>query len=119
MTDRPAFPPAVLEALKKGNKIEAIKLLREASQTGLAEAKVAIEAVQAMRAEGKKQVHAEPVEGRPLRTAKHHHPTVTTMPGYVPHSKSGLSPGEVPRGGGEFGWIVVAVAALAIIFIVL
>ena len=103
MTDRPAFPPAVLEALKKGNKLEAIKLVREAGKTGLAEAKVAIEAV----------------EGRPLRTVQHHHPTVTTMPGYVPHSKSGLSPGEVPRGGGEFGWIVVAVAALAIIFIVL
>jgi hypothetical protein len=41
------------------------------------------------------------------------------MPGYVPHSKSGLSPGEVPRGGGEFGWIVVAVVALVAIFLVL
>jgi ribosomal protein L7/L12 len=39
----PAFAPQVLEALRRGNKIEAIKLYRELTGTGLAEAKRAID----------------------------------------------------------------------------
>ena len=118
MADRPAFPPAVLEALKKGNKLEAIKLLREASKTGLAEAKAMVEAVQAVRAGDKPAARPAPVEGRrPVGATAVRH--VPPMPGYVPHSKSGLSPGEVPRGGGELGWIVVAVVGLVAIFLVL
>ena len=40
-------PPAVLEALQRGEKIEAIKLYREATGAGLAEAKDYVEELQA------------------------------------------------------------------------
>ena len=39
----PAFAPQVQEALRRGNKIEAIKIYRELTGVGLAEAKDAIE----------------------------------------------------------------------------
>ena len=39
----PAFAPQVQEALRRGNKIEAIKIYRELTGVGLAEAKQAIE----------------------------------------------------------------------------
>jgi ribosomal protein L7/L12 len=39
----PAFAPQVQEALQRGNKIEAIKLYRELTGVGLAEAKQAID----------------------------------------------------------------------------
>ena len=113
MTDRPSFPPAVLEALRKGNKLEAIKLLREASKTGLVEAKALVDAMQGAKAARAKAatpprppsvgVAARPAPGPPI-------------PGYVPHSKSGLSPGEVPRAGGNFGWVLVLVVGAVVIF---
>jgi len=39
----PSFPRAALDALNAGNKIEAIKILREATGLGLKEAKDAVE----------------------------------------------------------------------------
>jgi hypothetical protein len=39
----PIFSPQIRDALKRGNKIEAIKLYRELTGTGLAEAKDAID----------------------------------------------------------------------------
>jgi ribosomal protein L7/L12 len=39
----PAFSSQIQEALKSGNKIEAIKIYRELTGTGLAEAKQAID----------------------------------------------------------------------------
>jgi hypothetical protein len=52
MTDRTeGLPPEVVEAWRKGRKIEAIRLLREKTGAGLAEAKAAVEALE--RSEGK------------------------------------------------------------------
>jgi hypothetical protein len=42
----PRFPPAATEALLAGDKIKAIKLYREATGAGLAEAKDAVEKAQ-------------------------------------------------------------------------
>ncbi len=42
-----AIPPDVLEALRRGDKIGAIKLYREATGAGLAEAKEQVEAIMA------------------------------------------------------------------------
>jgi hypothetical protein len=106
MSERPSFPPAVLEALRKGNKLEAIKLLRQASKAGPG---------------------MKPAKAAPKQAAAAHRPTVGAhavtparpIPGYIPHSRSGLSPGEVPRGGGETGWIFVVIAALVSIFVLL
>jgi ribosomal protein L7/L12 len=42
----PAFSPQIQEALRRGNKIEAIKLYRKLTGVGLAEAKQAIDRVE-------------------------------------------------------------------------
>ncbi len=39
-------PPGVVEALRAGNKIEAIRLYREANKTGLKQSKEAVEALE-------------------------------------------------------------------------
>lgn len=41
--DDPALDPRVQDALRRGNKIEAIKIYRELTGVGLAEAKEAVE----------------------------------------------------------------------------
>lgn len=40
----PVHSPAIQDALRRGNKIEAIKIYRESTGVGLAEAKQAVEA---------------------------------------------------------------------------
>lgn len=104
-TDRPSFPPGVLEALKRGDKIEAIKLLRQATRMGLAETKALVDAMEAQKPKVKAKVSAN----APSIRIHHHAPSH-----YIPHSRSGLSPGEVPRTGGSFGWLwaVLFVAAV-------
>lgn len=42
----PDDDPGVIEQIKKGNIIEAIKLYRQVNDAGLAEAKAAVEAIQ-------------------------------------------------------------------------
>jgi hypothetical protein len=92
-------PPDVVDALRRGNKIEAIKRLREASGLGLAEAKGVLD-----RLEG--GAHAGQ-SAHPTPTTFHHaHPV---QPG-----QSGLSPGEVPRGKeGAFAIGILIAAAVA------
>ena len=58
-----SIPPQVLAALERGNKIEAIRLLREASGLGLKDAKDAVEAVQ------RHGVHAPKTAGEGYRMA--------------------------------------------------
>ncbi len=90
-------PPEAVDALRRGNKIEAIKRLRAASGLGLAEAKGAID-----RLEGGAHAGHSP---HPAPTALHAHPV---QPG-----QTGLSPGEVPRGKEGVFAIVILVAAAA------
>ena len=44
---KPELPADVIDAMKRGQKIEAIRLLREQTELGLAEAKQAVEAHEA------------------------------------------------------------------------
>ena len=69
-------PPSVTDALRRGNKIEAIKLMREHTGLGMKDAKDAVDALEA------------------------------TVSGTL----STLSPGEVPRSGGKFMWVIILVA---------
>jgi len=99
------LPPGVVEALRKGNKIEAIKLLRAVSKVGLAEAKTVIDALERHGAQkgGHQAGHSE------------HHPRVPpTPPPVIPGSQPGLSPGEVPRTPGEFGFVILVIVAAAV-----
>ena len=119
MTDRPPFPPAVLEALRKGNKLEAIKLLRQASKTGLVEAKALVDAVQGAKAAGGPAAGARaaaPHARSPSVGAAARATPGPPVPGYVPHSESGLSPGEVPRAGAHFWWALVLVLGAVVVF---
>ena len=88
------LPPDVIEALRKGNKIEAIKRLREATKLGLAEAKGLVDQLE----------RAKPSASQP-RAPQHNPP--------IPHRPGNLSPGEVPRssGGGVAVAILLALAA--------
>ena len=79
------FPPAAADALRRGNKIEAIRLVREHQGIGLKEAKDLVE-----------------------QQAQLIVPTVDSL-----SPRNGLSPGEVPRGGGRIRWLLVAAAIVA------
>ena len=74
------LPFAVAAALKKGDKLEAIRLMREKGGLGLKEAKDAVDAFE--REQGAA-------------------------------ADSGRAPGEVPRRGG-IGWLVVALVLVAL-----
>jgi ribosomal protein L7/L12 len=82
---RGAFPPAAAEALRRGHKIEAIRLVREHLGIGLKEAKDLVE--------------------------QHEQLIVPTVEGLSP--RNGLSPGEVPRTSGRITWLLVAAAIVA------
>ena len=116
--NRPNFPPGVIEALKRGDKIEAIKLLRQVSKMGLAETKALVDAMAAQNP----KVAAAKAQAVQAIAAAAHQPSIKIhhhVPAhYVPHSKSGLSPGEVPHSGGQFGWVFVLLIGVAV-FIVL
>ncbi len=51
-SSKPALPSEVIEAIEHGNKIEAIKLLRESTGLGLKEAKDIIDAYEDSRPAG-------------------------------------------------------------------
>jgi hypothetical protein len=93
--------PAIMEALKKGNKIEAIKLLRQASGLGLAEAKQLLDRYEAAKL--KTETAARTV------AAPH-----AAGPSHVYHPRPGLSPGQVaPSSGASAAAVVVALIAAA------
>ena len=84
-----AWPPAATEALRRGHKIEAIRLVREHTGLGLKEAKDAVEA------------YAQSM--------------VPTVEGLSP--RDGLSPGEVPRTSSAAWWLVIiAVIGSALVY---
>ena len=79
------FPPAAADALRRGHKIEAIRLVREHNGLGLREAKDLVE--------------------------RHEQLIVPTADSLAP--RNGLSPGEVPRSSGRITWLLVAAAIVA------
>jgi hypothetical protein len=88
--DHTTLPAPVLEALRQGNKIEAIKRMREQAGLGLKEAKDAVEAYEASAAG-------------------------LTMPAGLMSGQtlaSQLSPGQVRSGPSALGWIVCAIVAI-------
>jgi hypothetical protein len=90
------LPPEAIEALKQGNLIEAVKILRAAG-FGLAEAKAVMDQIQKATPDG-------------ARFSAH-------KAGAHPHiPRPGLGPGEVPRGGGSGKWfLLIAVGLIAVL----
>jgi hypothetical protein len=102
MVDRNSLPPQVIDALKRGNKIEAIKLLRAALPVGLAEAKSVLEALERASGNAAPQPRPQPkiVKAHPVRRN-------TGRP-----REDDLSPGEEPRSSASPVGIVIAIAAV-------
>ena len=86
------LPPNVVEALRRGNVLEAIKLLRQATGVGLKEATHAIGGH--LRGHTAPTSHAASPRGPMALNARH-----------PPARRSGLSPGEMPRSGGGLWWL--------------
>ncbi len=85
MNPRDPLPPGVVEAWRRGEKIEAIKRLRVATGMGLAEAKAALEVLD----RGAFAKQARPVSARP---------------------GAALGPGEMPRTSQGAVWMITIVA---------
>ena len=118
---RPQFPPGVLEALKAGNKIEAIRLLRDATKMGLTEAKAMVEMLDKAKGMiGVAQAVANVAQGaRPATIAKPVKPVkmrAAPAPAF-PARRPGLSPGEVPReSSSAWGIVVLVLIGLAVAY---
>ena len=95
-----SLPPGVADALRRGQKIEALKRLRESRSLGLAEAKSLLDALLDARPQPEKHAPKAGMQAAPL---------VTRRPG--------LSPGEVPRSGSEAGALVLIAVAIAAAFL--
>ncbi|MEO5694717.1 MAG: hypothetical protein ABIQ72_16415 [Usitatibacter sp.] len=94
---RPQIPPALMEALKGGNKLEALKLLREAAKSGKVDPKSMVEALAGVKVAAG--------QARGLRTGdviRHHHSSLHEY-----RARPGLSPGEEPDAGGSSWWVLV------------
>src|SRR4051812_27088765 len=110
MADPTNIPPQVIQAVQRGNLIEAIKYMRQHKpQLGLAEAKALIEAIQR--------------QGVPPLVQKAHARAESAMQGNAPTTHHAIpsaamnpnvSPGEMPRSGGNsvFAVLVVAIAVV-------
>src|SRR5438105_3109908 len=97
-----SLPPNVVEALRRGDKIGAIKLLREVARVGLAEAKTAIDAASRTPAVHKPDHKPADAASRPHSPP---HRNAAVSPLYSP----GLSPGEVPRRSGGIGFVFLLI----------
>lgn len=98
MKPTPPFPPEVLDALRRGRTFDAIKLLRK-SGFGLAEAKSLLEwhaRQNTIPTRARPPAGSDAPEATPRPMAHPHPPTATRA-----SIARGLSPGEVPRGGGN------------------
>lgn len=83
-----------LDALRRGSTIEAIKIIRERTGVGLAEAKNIVEMIQ-----------------KELPDVEDEQPTVASV-----RAGQHLAPGEVARGGSAGKWMaLIAVAALLVL----
>jgi hypothetical protein len=126
---RPQIPPGVLEALKAGNKAEAIRLVREGTRLGPAETKAMVDMLDKVKGiagpaqaianalQGKAAAaQARPVNPRPAGpVGMRAHPQV-----HLPTRRPGLSPGEVPReGSGAWGILALLAIGLPIAYVFL
>jgi len=86
-----------IAALKGGNKIEAIRILRMAMEVGLAEAKAMVEKME-----------------KEMPAGKAAHPHARARPTH--HARGGLAPGEVPHTDAPGKWLVLfGIAVIAIV----
>lgn len=113
MADTHNIPPQVIQAVQRGNLIEAIKQLRQHKpQLGLAEAKALIEAIQKQGVPPVVQKAQARVEGAMHAHAAHPHSPAHPIPSSMMNPN--VSPGEVPRtgSGSVFAGMVIAIVVV-------
>jgi hypothetical protein len=123
LTTPHSLPPDVVEALKLGRPVEAIKRLRKASGMGLAEAKALVDAF----SRGKTAYQppaSKPRERREGTPRRNEMPATVHPHQYVAHqqpavSRAGLGQGEVPRSNSAFWWVVFLVVVALVGYFVL
>lgn len=106
---RNSLPPEVIEALRAGKPIEAMKLLRKSSGVDLKAAKDAIEA-QLRNASSSRMTARSPHAPEAKRALEALHRKFED-----PRHRR-LSPGEVPRTTVESEWLVALAAAVLAIY---
>jgi hypothetical protein len=121
-----SLPPDVVQALKLGRPVEAIKRLRK-SGIGLAEAKALIEAFSsgktAYQPPGanpmprQAKVRKPPAEERRLSESHARHEMVQPPAQLI--SRAGLGQGEVPNSNAAFWWVVMLVIVALVGYYVL
>ena len=113
---RPDFlPPNVVEALKLGRPVEAVKRLRKATGMGLAEAKSVVDAFSSGNTAYQPPLPAQLprrdrdvfAKAEPETEHRQQHFTPAAQPA---PSRGGLGPGEVPRSNAAAFWIVLLLA---------
>ena len=121
-----ALPPQVVDAIRSGNKIEAIRLLREATGVGLYEAKGTVESfdaanrIEAGQAPEPLIPYAAVKPGAASASAAKPHAPKPSAPMASPIVQPGLSPGEVPRTSFKsIGYVVVLVIAAILVWLAL
>ena len=106
-----SIPPDVLNAMRNGNQLEAIKLLRKTKSIGLVEAKAILDAF--LRASAAADAGAGATT-RPHAASMHARHTYTS-PRRAGEVVNHVSPGEVARGGGAGAWSVLFLIAVAVV----
>ena len=107
MAEKITLTQEAIAALRSGNKIEAIRLMREKSGIGLAEAKAVVEAFEKV----------SNIAGNARVVMKKAVTVKRGEPVHVEAPRAGLSPGEVPRGAGS--WKAAAAIVVAIVVAIL
>ena len=107
MPEKITLTPEAVAALRGGNKIEAIRLMREKSGIGLAEAKAVVEAFE--------RVSAIPAGAKVVMKQAIH--VKRGAPVHIDSPPAGLSPGEVPRAAGSWKVAVAIVIAIIVAFL--
>jgi ribosomal protein L7/L12 len=104
MAEKITLTQEAIAALRRGNKIEAIRLMREKSGVGLAEAKAVVEAFEKV----------SNLAGNAKVVMKQVVAVKRGAPVHVEAPRDGLSPGEVPRGAGPLKAAVAVVVAIVV-----
>ena len=108
------LPAQAEAALRMGNRIEAIKIVRQAYNIGLAEAKAVIDAFEAAGSSSAASTIASAAAAPEVMQNRTARPLPrASVPGYV--KRDGLSPGEVPRGNNALQAVFFVAAILVAI----
>jgi len=132
-----SLPVEVVDALRRGNKIEAIKLVRDATGLGLKEAKDAVERIESEESPAvlperirsstmSPEIEAALQQGNKIEAIrllraqtgvglKEAKEAVDAAFDGRQATASGGSPGEVKRSGSSFKWFVAVIFAAAIV----